>query len=207
MQFSATDLLWFLHLEHPKISISAQYSTSQLYAVLLEGMLQVPPAMPHILRPLLLLEPGSILTPWLTIFISCLQSQYYVLTHSHSVSSSKWSLPFHLLPPMKTISWVAAFLERESPWTEVKDLWAIRKVMVSTCTSCVSFIILISQETLELLLELHLQYSRAFHYRVSNISRFFPQWVQRHRECIWVLPWQRPHPQCHFFKLVFLLMW
>lgn len=142
-----------------------------------------------------------------SIFISCLQSQYYVLTHSHSVSSSKWSLPFHVLPPMKTISWVAAFLEHESPWTEVKNLWAIRKVMVSTCTSCASFIILISQETLEWLLEPHLQYSRAFHYRVSNISRFFPQWVQRHRECIWVLPWQRPHLQCHFFKLVFLLMW
>lgn len=50
-----------------------------------------------------------------SIFISCLQSQYYVLTHSHSVSSSKWSLPFHVLPPMKTISWVAAFLEHESP--------------------------------------------------------------------------------------------
>lgn len=57
-----------------------------------------------------------------SIFISCLQSQYYVLTHSHSVSSSKWSLPFHVLPPMKTISWVAAFLEHESPWTEVKGL-------------------------------------------------------------------------------------
>ena len=50
-----------------------------------------------------------------SIFISCLQNQYYVVTHSRSVSSSKWSLPFHLLPPMKTISWVAAFLECESP--------------------------------------------------------------------------------------------
>lgn len=45
------------------LHFSTEYSTSQLYAVLLEGMLQVPPAMPHILRPLLLLEPGSVLTP------------------------------------------------------------------------------------------------------------------------------------------------
>lgn len=89
MQFSATDLLWFLHLEHPKISISAQYSTSQLYAVLLEGMLQVPPAMPHILRPLLLLEPGSVLTPWLTLSSFHVCKASIMCSHTHVLSAAQ----------------------------------------------------------------------------------------------------------------------
>lgn len=43
------------------LHFSTGYSTSQIYAVLSEGLLQAPPVMPHILRPLLLLEAGSVL--------------------------------------------------------------------------------------------------------------------------------------------------